>query len=103
MWRVGRYMETLVVYDIANDKVRNRVAECCKDYGLERIQWSAFRGSLSTAVRREFALRLQRTVGREEGNVQLYPICQKDLALSIEIKGGPRGRRQKSTPPSEEA
>jgi len=96
-------MQTLVVYDISSDKVRNRVAECCKDYGLERIQWSAFRGTLSTAVRRELALRLQRTVGREDGNIQLYAICDKDLALRIEIKGGARGRRQKDRPSPEEA
>ena len=96
-------MQTLVVYDIPSDKVRNRVSECCKDYGLERIQWSAFRGALSTAVRRELALRLQRTVGREDGNIQLYPICEKDLALRIEIKGGPSGRRQKDKPSSKEA
>lgn len=87
-------MQTLVVYDISSNKVRNRVSECCKDYGLERIQWSAFRGELSTAGRRELALRLQRTMGREEGNIQLYPICDKDLALHIEIKGKPVRRRQ---------
>jgi len=87
-------MQTLVVYDIPSDKVRNRVAERCKDYGLERIQWSAFRGELSTAGRRELALRLTQTVGREEGNIQLYPICDKDMALLIEIKGGPVRRRR---------
>ncbi len=78
-------MQTLVVYDIPSDKLRNRVAETCKDYGLERIQWSAFRGDLNHNRRSELAIRLRRTLGRSEGNIQLYPICDKDLGLHVEI------------------
>jgi len=97
-------MQTLVVYDIPSDKTRNRVAECCKDYGLERIQWSAFRGELSTARRQELALRLRRTIGREEGNIQLFPICDKDIALRIEIQGGPpSGRKHRSRAAQDDA
>lgn len=29
-------------YDIENDGIRNKIAETCKDYGLERIQFSGF-------------------------------------------------------------
>ncbi|RJQ05554.1 MAG: CRISPR-associated endonuclease Cas2 [Bacillota bacterium] len=78
-------MQTLVVYDIPSDKLRNRVAEACKDYGLERIQWSAFRGDLNHNRRTELALRLRRTLGRSKGNIQLYPICDKDIGLRMEI------------------
>jgi len=52
-------VQTLVVYDIASDKLRHRVAEACKDYGLQRIQWSAFLGDLTHNRRTELALRLQ--------------------------------------------
>jgi len=74
-----------VVYDIPSDKLRNRVAEACKDYGLERIQWSAFLGDLNISRRRELELRLRRTLGRAPGNIQVYPICDKDMNLRVEI------------------
>ncbi len=40
-------MKVLLVYDIPDDRVRTRVAETCLDYGLLRIQYSAFFGELS--------------------------------------------------------
>jgi CRISPR-associated endonuclease Cas2 len=32
------------MYDIENDRIRRKVAEDCKDSGLERVQYSVFRG-----------------------------------------------------------
>ena len=39
-------LRTLVIYDIENDKIRLRISETCLDYGLARIQYSAFLGSI---------------------------------------------------------
>ncbi len=78
-------MQTLVVYDIPSDKLRNRIAETCKDYGLERIQWSAFMGELDHYRRGELALKLGRTLGREDGSIHLYPLCEKDMGLRVTI------------------
>ncbi len=50
-------VNTLVIYDIVEDKVRNKVAEICKDYGLQRIQWSAFFGLTNRNRREEMALK----------------------------------------------
>lgn len=79
-------MITLVIYDIPDDRVRNRMAEVCKDYGMERIQYSAFRGNLNHNRRQELIQRLRRTLGKREGNVQVWPVCDKDAALSTEIR-----------------
>ncbi|RLB30054.1 MAG: CRISPR-associated endonuclease Cas2, partial [Deltaproteobacteria bacterium] len=35
-----------IIYDIVEDNVRARVAKTCKQYGLERVQKSAFLGKL---------------------------------------------------------
>ncbi|MDQ7795010.1 MAG: CRISPR-associated endonuclease Cas2 [bacterium] len=78
-------MQTLVIYDIPDDRLRHRIAEVCKDYGLERIQYSAFRGDLNHNRREELELRIRRVLGEEEGNVQLLPICDKDMRLRTEI------------------
>jgi len=35
-----------VIYDISDDRVRNKIAKECKKYGLERVQKSVFLGRL---------------------------------------------------------
>jgi CRISPR-associated protein Cas2 len=39
-------MRYVVIYDITDDNLRALVAETLKDYGLQRIQYSAFIGDL---------------------------------------------------------
>ena len=39
-------LDTLVVYDVPRENLRRKVYEACKDYGLKRFQYSAFRGPL---------------------------------------------------------
>jgi hypothetical protein len=46
-------MATLVIYDIEDDRSRTRVSEACKDFGLERVQYSCFKGMLSRTKRGE--------------------------------------------------
>jgi len=37
-------MTSLLIYDMPDDKLRAKVADICLDYGLDRIQYSAFLG-----------------------------------------------------------
>ncbi len=87
-------MVTLVIYDIPDDNVRNKLAEVCKDYGLRRVQFSAFLGNLNHNRRQELIQRLRRTLGRKEGNIQVWPVCDKDVALvaEIDVPAPPRRR-----------
>ena len=85
-------MKVLVIYDISEDKIRNKVAEVCKDYGLARIQWSAFFGKLSTNRREELFMKLTKTLKSNDGIIQLFPICSKDLNLKQEIDNGGVGK-----------
>lgn len=78
-------MKTLVIYDIEDDRVRTRIFEACKDYGLSHIQYSAFLGDLNHNRREELAQRLRKTMGRKRGKVSIFPMCDKDLRLSKEI------------------
>jgi len=81
-------VQTLVIFDIPDDKIRNKIGVACKDYGLERIQYSAFLGDINHNRRDELRQRLRRTLGKEAGNIQIYPLCEKDLRLKIEIING---------------
>lgn len=53
-------LSTLVIYDIEDDRSRLRVSEACKDFGLERLQFSCFRGMLSQNKREELHERLHK-------------------------------------------
>ena len=72
----------IVIYDIQDDRTRTRISEACLDYGLERIQFSAFQGRLSRNKREELFLRLQAILEEKPGKVLVQPICEKDLKAS---------------------
>lgn len=69
----------VLIYDIEDDRLRTRVADACLDYGLERIQFSAFFGKLNRNRRQELALRIQREVGSGSARVRMIPVCEDDL------------------------
>ncbi|MEK7440472.1 MAG: CRISPR-associated endonuclease Cas2 [Chloroflexota bacterium] len=71
-------MRCLLVYDIENDSKRSKIADACLDYGLDRIQFSAFLGSLEATHQEELMLKIQKVLGKRAGNVQLFPLCEKD-------------------------
>lgn len=71
-------MQCVVVYDISDDNKRNKIADVCQDYGLDRIQYSAFLGDLAPTYQEELMLKLQAVLGKLPGNIQLFPICEKD-------------------------
>ena len=87
-------MISLVIYDITDDRLRAKVADICLDYGLERIQYSAFRGELNHNRQEELLQKIKRKVGKKAANVQLYPICEKDLRLKKEIRVEGEGGRE---------
>ncbi len=78
-------VKCLLVYDITDDKIRTNISEICLDYGLTRIQYSAFLGELSHNRQEEIMLKIKRKLGKKAGKIQLFPICEKDLALRREI------------------
>jgi CRISPR-associated protein Cas2 len=79
-------MQLLVIYDVENDRVRLKVANACKDYGLSRVQYSAFQGELSANRIQELFYRLKATLGVEKGSILLFPICDKDAKQIKEIE-----------------
>ena len=69
----------MLIYDIENDRLRTRIADVCLNYGLERIQFSAFFGKLNRNRRQELALKVQNELGDESGRVRIIPVCEQDL------------------------
>ncbi len=70
----------LLVYDIQNDKARTKIADACLDYGLDRIQFSAFLGWLLPTQQEELFLKVKKILGKKLGNIQMFPVCAEDWA-----------------------
>ena len=79
----------ILIYDIPDDRIRHKVSERCKDYGLDRIQYSAFAGDIDRNRREELMLRLKKTLGKKAGNIRLQPVCVRDVAVAKEISVEP--------------
>jgi CRISPR-associated protein Cas2 len=78
-------MRCLVVYDISDDRARAKVADFCQDYGLSRIQYSAFLGDISRAHQHELLQKIRRRLGRLEARVALLPLCETDFRARQEV------------------
>lgn len=71
-------LDTLVVYDVPRENLRRKVYEACKDYGLKRFQYSAFRGPLDRNRRQELFVRLLSIVGEHSAKILVLALCAKD-------------------------
>ncbi|HEX9442176.1 MAG TPA: CRISPR-associated endonuclease Cas2 [Roseiflexaceae bacterium] len=70
-------MQSLLIYDIPDDRARQKVADACLDYGLQRVQYSAFIGDLTRTHQRELFGEIKKRLGRKAGNIQLIPVDEK--------------------------
>ncbi len=89
-------MQCLVVYDIVDDGKRAKIADVCLDYGLDRIQYSAFLGPLLPTHQEELMLKIKQVLGKRPGNVQLFPLCDSDWAkrrVLVQMDGQAAGQR----------
>jgi len=75
----GGKMITWVIYDISNDKVRNKIARFCKEYGLYRVQKSAFLGDLNKNTKDELLLKCKEVTDKETDSVYVFPMCDDDF------------------------
>jgi CRISPR-associated protein Cas2 len=73
-------MRYLLIYDISHDGVRTKVADACLDYGLERVQYSAFFGELSKTHQRELWQQIKHRIGKHTAVIHLYPLDEKSWA-----------------------
>ncbi len=78
----------LLLYDIADNRRRAKAADICLDYGLERIQYSAFLGDITATRRDELLAKLRRLLTGADARVHLFPLCEKDARLARAVVMG---------------
>lgn len=72
-------MNILVVYDIEDDKRRNRVAKVLEGYG-QRVQYSVFEcGALSEEEYAEMTVKISKEINHQEDLVFFYRLCERCL------------------------
>lgn len=83
-------MQTLVIYDIGDNRLRLRIEKVCRDAGLGRAQFSAFLGDCSEERRERLCERVKSLVDahvQEETTkhqnqclqVLVLPVCGSDI------------------------
>jgi CRISPR-associated protein Cas2 len=85
-------MKLLAIYDISDDKLRNRVARKCLDFGLARVQRSCFAGDLSVNRIEMLEIEIAKLLNDEEryeiskyDAVYILPMCELCFVKKILI------------------
>jgi len=68
-----------VIYDIVDNKKRNKIAKACKAQGLYRVQKSVFLGTLNRNQIDELAIRFTDLIDEAEDAVYIFPMCEDDF------------------------
>lgn len=81
-------MYCILLYDIPSDKKRKKIADACLDYGLDRIQYSAFTGNISRNLQQELFQKITRILGQADGRIWLLPVGEKEWQRSYRHEKG---------------
>lgn len=68
-----------VMYDIKDDKVRDRVAKYCKQAGLYRVQYSVFLGTMEANDKDCLELQLEEIIEKDTDSVYIFPMSKNEL------------------------
>ncbi|MCC7209680.1 MAG: CRISPR-associated endonuclease Cas2 [Anaerolineae bacterium] len=79
-------MHVILLYDITSDRIRNKVADECLNFGLDRTQYSAFIGELSRNHQEMLMLKLTALLGDSPGALLLVPVCGTDWERRFEVR-----------------
>jgi CRISPR-associated protein Cas2 len=72
-----------VLYDIENDRARNRVAKFCKQAGLHRVQYSCFLGVLDATELDVLQLQINAEINAHSDKAYLFPMERSSLKATV--------------------
>ncbi|HZU34519.1 MAG TPA: CRISPR-associated endonuclease Cas2 [Gemmataceae bacterium] len=72
-------MLTWVVYDIAKDRTRAKIAKRCLNFGLYRVQKSVFLGDVTPNRVEEILLFSRELLALDTDSVYVFPMCREDF------------------------
>jgi len=72
-----------VLYDIKNDKIRNKVAKLCKKIGIYRVQYSVFLGTLDKNEIDSLKLQIEELINQNTDSVYMFPMNKSELQQTV--------------------
>ncbi len=76
-------MISWILYDIENDKARTKIAKCCKQAGLYRVQLSCFLGTIDKHDLDILKLQIEELINEDVDKVYIFPMNKGELQQSI--------------------
>jgi CRISPR-associated protein Cas2 len=68
-----------VLYDIQENKARNKVAKLCKQAGLYRVQLSCFLGKIEQDDLDTLSLQMEELIDPDKDKVYIFPMSKNEL------------------------
>ncbi|SKA90371.1 CRISPR-associated protein, Cas2 family [Clostridium sp. USBA 49] len=75
-----------VVYDISDNKIRNKAVKACKNKGLYRVQKSVFLGTLNKNDKDELKMIMEDIIDKSTDSVYIFP-SDKDFLKDTDLIG----------------
>jgi CRISPR-associated protein Cas2 len=72
-----------VMYDIKINKSRSRIAKLCQKYGLYRVQYSVFLGTLEENEKDELKVEIEEWIEPETDSVYIFPMSKNELKQTV--------------------
>jgi CRISPR-associated protein Cas2 len=72
-----------LLYDIAEDRARSKVARYCKQAGLYRVQYSVFLGEVTADERDTLRLDIEDLINEDVDKVYLFSLTKRELKQAI--------------------
>ena len=74
-------MNTLVIYDIHEDKKREKLRGHLLNYGLNRVQYSGLIGNINTHDRLVLTKEVGKYLSSENDSIYIVPLCDRCTKL----------------------
>lgn len=72
-----------VIYDIQNDRARTKVAKCCLQAGLYRVQLSVFLGEIDDNRKDELQLQIEELINPAQDKAYIFPMSRQELRQTV--------------------
>ncbi len=81
--RILKNMICWVIYDIEDNKIRNKIAKACKQAGLYRVQLSVFLGVLNNTEKDSLELICKDLINEEKDKLYIFPMSKDELKQTV--------------------
>lgn len=73
----------MAMYDVIDDNLRARMAACCFDHGLQRVQLSVYLGRMAQSERRELIAALEHLAGAQPARLLVMTLPSDAIARAF--------------------